>query len=168
MQNNAVSWCNAKSEMEGLQPVYKDSVGPFRGLGYGSQVTIDVNANGYRLSTEAEWDWAAGGGVRDQPSVYSGVGAIDKVAWYFSNTTFGLAPKPVGTKKANELGLHDMSGNIMEVTFSPFSGVAGSGYVVRGGSYMSGEIACRITNRFSSDGGHYTHQGFRLWRNAGP
>ena len=66
----------------------------------------------YRLPTEAEWEWAARGGKRSQGYRYSGSNNIDEVAWYKRNTHD--RHMPVGTKRPNELGLYDMSGNVYE------------------------------------------------------
>jgi hypothetical protein len=106
----AVKWCNARSEMEGKTPVYLVSGAVYR---TGDSVpTVDANANGYRLPLEAEWEWAARGGVQSQGYTYSGGNTIDTVAWYTTNS--GSATNVVGTKAANELGIYDMSGNVRE------------------------------------------------------
>ena len=70
--------------------------------------------NGYRLPTECEWEFAAGGGnveTHDQ-YVYSGSNIAEEVAWEYSNS--GKEAHPVGTKKVNTLGIYDMSGNVAE------------------------------------------------------
>jgi len=64
----------------------------------------------FRLPTEAEWDYAARGGNRSRGYKYSGSDDPDEVAWYWDNS--GIKTHPVGQKRANELGLYDMSGNV--------------------------------------------------------
>ena len=66
----------------------------------------------FRLPTEAEWEYAARGGNRSRGYKYSGSNNRDEVAWYYSNS--GNEPHAVATKKANELGIYDMSGNVCE------------------------------------------------------
>lgn len=141
----------------------------------------------YRLPTEAEWEYAARGGSQSQSRgfLYSGSNTIDEVAWYEGNyksgNTFGSqkTTRPVGTKKANELGLYDMSGNVWEwceddwhenYNGAPTDGSAwvnsprGGSRVLRGGGWSLGAWYCRVAFRvnyyFPSRGSD--SYGFRL------
>ncbi len=80
----ALKWCNAWSEKEGLDPVYKTGGAVYRS---GDAVpTVDATANGYRLPSEKEWEFAARGGVQTNGYEYSGSNDINAVAWYNSNS----------------------------------------------------------------------------------
>jgi len=138
------------------------------------------NATGknYRLPTEAEWEYAAGGGKKSTGKLYSGSNNIDEVAWYSSNTSLFDLPKPVGTKAPNELGIYDMSGNVWEwcsdwygdYPYTPQTDPQGpyvdSRYrkIQRGGSANGYEGYCRVAGRFASKyiNGFYWYVGFRL------
>ena len=72
-------------------------------------MTCNWNAKGYRLPTEAEWEYS---GRANQSFKYSGSDNLDEVAWYGDNSGFGT--HPVGQKKPNGFGLYDMSGNVFE------------------------------------------------------
>jgi len=115
----------------------------------------------YRLPTEAEWEYAARGGHRARATTYAGSDDINAVAWYTSNS--GGKTHPVGTKAANELGLHDMSGNVWEWVhdwhLDSYDGLSttdpkgptsasGSGRVFRGGSWGNPATFCRVAIRF--------------------
>jgi formylglycine-generating enzyme required for sulfatase activity len=114
----ALKWCNARSEKEGLNPVYKVGSAVYR---TGDSVpSIDGTANGYRLPSEKEWEFAARGGVKTNGYEYSGSNDINEVAWYSSNS--GDGTKDVATKQANELGLSDMIGNVWEWCFDDWDG----------------------------------------------
>jgi sulfatase modifying factor 1 len=117
---DVVKWSNARSEKEGLVPVYKLG-GEVYKKSRREDPTVNSSANGYRLPTEAEWEWAARGGVRSEGYTYSGSNDLNEVAWHYGNSSgaavdffSGRGTWPVGQKGANELGIHDMSGNVKE------------------------------------------------------
>ena len=116
---DALVYCNKRSIKEKLTPCYTiggktnpDEWGavPSSGNSTWNSAACNFNANGYRLSTEAEWEWAARGGKNYK---YAGSDNIDEVAWYTSNT-HDKGTRDVKTKKANGYGLYDMSGNVYE------------------------------------------------------
>ena len=152
---DAVRFCNALSSTEGLTPAY--------GIGTGDQpsVSLDLKANGYKLPTEAEWEYAAKAGTELK---YAGGDDLNAVAWYGGNA--GLETHPVGTKKANAWGIYDMSGNVWEwcsdqwdlnpytqrsgTVTDPLVYAAGpSPRVLRGGSSWIGADDCRVACRGS-------------------
>jgi len=151
-----VKWCNARSEQEGLTPVYRVNNQVYKTGD--SAPTMDATANGYRLPTEAQWEFTARGGVSTQNYEYSGSNEINAVAWYVSNS--GNATHAVGTKQANELGVFDMSGNVWEWCESWYPGYEGSRRVFRGGSWGYFAYYCRVAYRNDSVNPSYSDNGF--------
>jgi formylglycine-generating enzyme required for sulfatase activity len=158
---DVVKWCNAKSEKEDLSPVYS-----MNGTTYktGESVpSVQATANGYRLPAEAEWEWAARGGVSTKGYTYSGGNALNDVGWYIVNS--GGGTKAVGLKVANELGIFDMTGNVFEWCFDPF----GSNRHLRGQSWGKDANLCFVGNRDNNPPSNRDSEfGFRLARNIGP
>ena len=174
-----IEYCNKRSIKEGLKPYYhidkntKDPNNQNDGDDVKWTVTINAGANGYRLPTEAEWEYAASGGQKSKGYTYSGGNNIDKVAWYWKNsgdTNLGgfwnwrmiernhCQTKPVGSKEPNELGLYDMSGNVREFCFDWYGDLestetatkgnsSGSLRIWKGGGWMGGDFCCEPSFR---------------------
>lgn len=135
----------------------------------------ELTGGGYRLPTEAEWEYAARGGRLSKGYVYSGSDNLDEVGWYRGNS--GERLHVSREKKPNELGLYDMSGNVWEWCsdwYGPYRTDAvgsqnpkgpdnGVYRVLRGGSWDYGALPCRSANRDRSDpSSRYFNLGFRL------
>ena len=167
---DAVAYCNRLSKKEGFTPCYSAS---------GNNITCNWNANGYRLPTEAEWEYAARGGINKDDYIYSGSNDIYEVAWWYENS-WGMT-HDVGTKKANSLGIYDMSGNVWEWCWdwfndayysksprnNPTGATAGSGRVYRGGSWIFDYVVFPVSNRYYNVPNFRDDDlGFRVVRSA--
>jgi len=164
---DAVLFCNRLSEALGLRPAYDAS---------GSELRFDLDAPGFRLPTEAEWETSARAG---KSHLYAGSSDVDTVAWYWGNT--GGLTQPVGRKKPNEVGLYDMSGNVAEWVwdlYGPYSTESestdptgaeeGEIRACRGGSAFNLPADLRVTARCAQvrPDERYHFLGFRLARTA--
>jgi formylglycine-generating enzyme required for sulfatase activity len=196
---DAVSFCNWLSVKEGLSPCYSiDSSRTDPHNHYPERdvrwiVACDFRANGFRLPTEAEWEFAARGGTKSKGFRYAGGNDPGAVAWYldpraasgffvrtqdygrlFNNGT----PMPVGRKQPNELGLHDLSGNVREWCWDwyaegyyrnspgqdPTGPPSGSFRVNRGGSWQANALNHLETTyrNYGGPGSVFTNFGFRV------
>ncbi|WP_151771003.1 formylglycine-generating enzyme family protein [Streptomyces abyssomicinicus] len=161
---DAVRFCDALSRSEGLTPAYgllsdgdaadatrsadaTGSAGPAGPLG---PVTWDTAADGYRLPTEAEWEHACRAGTTGPR-----YGPLDEVAWYRDNSAGRM--RPVGGRRPNAWGLHDMLGNVWDWCWDVYDAeVYGAYRVLRGGGWADEHWSCRASVRRRS------HPSFRI------
>ena len=193
---DALVYCNKRSMAEGLTPCYNidNSTNPDEWGTVPTEeddplcdtwdaVICDWNANGYRLPTEAEWEYAARAGDNTVDSfTYSGTSdstEFEKYAWYYDYNSDSTTHE-VGTKLPNAFGLYDMSGNVLELCWNwftseydenteggsdPTGSSAGSGRVYRGGCWCDFSIGCSVSRHAYTDPyDRYNHLGFRVVR----
>lgn len=170
---DAMVWCNAASEKEGLKPVYyfegttdfNQSLAILRvsegdishtdldGVWHerfsaADKAIVNPNANGYRLPTELEWEFAArGGDSKAEAWLYKFAGSddINDVAWFVGNS--GLWTHDVKTQTPNTAGLYDMSGNVWEWCWTPELVAGSTERYLRGGCWEDPYDYCAITSR---------------------
>lgn len=172
---NVITFCNKLSDREGRQRVYTIN---------GGNVTADWNANGYRLPTEAEWEYAAGGGAMNRTRFGNGKDILDpsEANFYpqdiypYSNVgIYRIKTVAVGSFIPNQFGLYDMSGNVMEWCWdwygtyqsssesNPRGPSSGSDHVLRGGSWGSPAVNCRVNSRARNTPDYRdSYRGFRV------
>jgi len=149
---DAIRFCNELSVAEGLVPAYALVDGDRDG----EQVTCDWTVSGYRLPSEAEWEYACRAGSRE-----ARYGELDEIAWYRDNS--GGRVHEVGGKTPNRWGFHDLLGNVWEWTWDLHSPAYGPYRVFRGGGAYDPPNACRAsTRRKSHPTFHIDDLGFRL------
>ena len=146
----AVEFCNRLSQTQGLTPAYTID---------GRTVSWNRFANGYRLPTEAEYEYAARGGNKPDKTIFAGSNTAADVAWYADNSS--QTTHPVAQKKPNSLGLYDLSGNLYEWCWDwydetlaggrdPSGPAQGSLKVLRGGCWKSPAYMVGVSQRSNS------------------
>jgi formylglycine-generating enzyme required for sulfatase activity len=148
---DAIAYCNQLSLTESLRPAYAID---------GSEVEWDRAADGYRLPTEAEWEYACRAGTTGPQ-----YGVLEEIAWYEANSAGAV--HEVGGLRPNDWGFHDMLGNVWEWTWDLYDpAVYGPYRVFRGGGAYDPPRACRAScRRKSHPTFHIDDLGFRLARN---
>jgi formylglycine-generating enzyme required for sulfatase activity len=149
---DAVRFCNLLSDREGLAPAYHLAAG---------EIAWDASADGYRLPTEAEWEYACRAGTSG-----ARYGPLDEIAWHRGNSQERI--HEVGGKQPNAWGLYDMLGDVWEWCWDLYDAeVYGSYRVLRGGGWFDEHWSCRASVRRRS---HPTFQtddvGFRIARSV--
>ncbi len=174
---DATAYCNQLNAQCGFPKTY-DNEGKLLDAD-GKLAQNIVRVRGFRLPTEAEWEYAARGGGSSRMTTYSGSNDLKEVGWYTENAEGKT--HPVGQKKPNELGLHDMSGNVWEWcqdwydekyyekcksvgTVKDLTGPdAGWSRVARGGCWSDRAEICRTAYRYNSHPEYRSvNGGFRL------
>jgi formylglycine-generating enzyme required for sulfatase activity len=173
--SDAVQFCNHRSQLEGLQPCYDPTTWK-----------CNFHANGYRLPTEAEWEYACRAGAATTFFFGDNSSQLGDYAWFDKNA--GGHPQPVGHKMPNAWGLYDICGNVWQwcndfyqVDYylqaprqDPAGPDSGKTKVLRGGAWRFDADSCRAAYRYNENPGYadvcfgYDIYGFRCVRRAAP
>ena len=171
--SDAAKFCNKRSELEGLQPCYDLKT-----------LKCNFDANGYRLPTEAEWEYACRAGTATEYFFGDSPTRLAEYAWFDKNS--GGHPRPVGQKQPNPQGLYDMIGNVWEwcndwykvdyyqesAKEDPRGPETGQNKVLRGGAWRFSADNCRSGYRYNESPGYsdvcfgYDIYGFRCVKKA--
>jgi formylglycine-generating enzyme required for sulfatase activity len=137
---DCIRFCNLLSQQDDLEPVYTIR---------GTDVTWNRSKRGYRLPTEAEWEYACRAGTTTRFHSGNTESDLNCVGWYFSNSS-GVT-HPVSKKMPNNWGLYDMHGNVREWCWENWHGEYPNDRVARGGAFGSSLKYCRSANRASGN-----------------